>query len=96
MAAAIERIHRLREAAGRTDESFVIGANVEPIHVGEPDWHVGKWTLTGAPERIAERLRTFRDLGCHQLQVRFRSRSSDELVDQIDRFGADVLPLLND
>lgn len=96
MAAAVERIHAVREKVGRADLPFVVGANVEPIYVGEPDWHVGKWCLSGAPERIAERLRSFRDVGAQQLQVRFRSRSSDELLDQIEQFGTEVLPLLND
>jgi len=96
MAPAIERIHRLRADAGRADTPFAVGANVEPIYVGEPAWHVGKWCLSGAPERIAERLRTYGAMGCNQLQLRFRSRSCAELVDQIDAFGVDVLPQLND
>jgi hypothetical protein len=36
----------------------------------------------------------FSAMGVGQVQVRLRSRSADELVDQIERFGADVLPLL--
>lgn len=96
MAAAIERIGVLRERAGRAQRRFAIGANTEPLYVGEPSWHVGKWCLSGAPELIAERLRTYAALGCNQLQLRFRSRSRAELVEQIDAFGADVLPLLND
>ncbi len=96
MAAAIERIAALRERAGRTDRPFAIGANTEPVYVGQPDWHVGRWCLSGAPEVIAERLRGYGALGCNELQLRFRSRSASELVDQIDAFGAEVLPLLND
>jgi len=34
-------------------------------------------------------------LGVGQVQVRLRSRSCDELVDQVHAFGADVIPLLN-
>ncbi|MEZ5144127.1 MAG: TIGR03619 family F420-dependent LLM class oxidoreductase [Acidimicrobiales bacterium] len=96
MRAAIARIHDLRAEAGRADEAFDLGINPEPIHLGEPGWNVGKHTLTGAPEPIAERLRAYGQLGANQLQVRFRSRSVTELCDQIDAFGAEVAPLLND
>jgi hypothetical protein len=43
---------------------------------------------------MAERLRRYRDIGVDQIQIRFRSRSAAELCDQIDRFGAEVAPLL--
>jgi hypothetical protein len=33
-------------------------------------------------------------MGVTHAQVRFRSRSADELTDQIDAFGAAVAPLL--
>jgi probable F420-dependent oxidoreductase len=96
MRAAIERIGALREAAGRADEPFDLGINVEPVYVGRPDWGVGRYCLSGAPEPIAERLRSYGTLGANHLQLRFRSRSATELCDQIDRFGAEVAPLLND
>jgi hypothetical protein len=44
---------------------------------------------------MAERLRRYREIGISQIQIRFRSRSAAELCDQIDRFGAEVAPLLN-
>ena len=34
-------------------------------------------------------------MGANLCGVRFRSRSCDELCDQIDAFGRDVAPLLN-
>ena len=35
-------------------------------------------------------------MGVDQVQVRFRSRTCDELCDQIRAFAADVAPLLDD
>jgi hypothetical protein len=35
-------------------------------------------------------------LGVHHFGARFRARSCEELIDQIDAFGADVAPLIND
>jgi hypothetical protein len=62
--------------------------------VGEPGWDTGKGCLKGEPERIARYLLDYRDMGVHQVQVRFRSRGVVELCDQIATFGATVAPLL--
>lgn len=85
--------HR-RDARG--DDPIDIGTICEPLYLGEPDWDVGPWTITGAPEHLAERIRELRDLGANHVQVRPRSRSLTELCDQLAALGRDVLPLLND
>ena len=59
-----------------------------------PTWDVGANRLTGSAEQIAESLRFAREVGCTVLHVRFRSRTRDELCDQIAAFGRDVGPLL--
>ncbi|MCB0965027.1 MAG: TIGR03619 family F420-dependent LLM class oxidoreductase [Acidimicrobiales bacterium] len=89
----IARIRELRDQAGRHD-AFDIGALVGPTYVGEPDWDLGGPALSGPPEKLAHVLGKFRAMGVAQVQVRLRSRSLDELVDQIGRFGSDVIPLL--
>ena len=89
----IARIRDLRDQAGRHD-AFDIGALVGPTYVGEPDWDLGGPALSGPPEKLAHVLGKFRAMGVAQVQVRLRSRSLDELVDQIGRFGSDVIPLL--
>lgn len=87
----IERIERLRAEAG-IEEPFVVGAITEPLYVGEPAWDVGRRTLTGRPDALAESLRAYREMGVDQIQVRFRSRDRGELVDQISAFGTEVAP----
>ncbi|WP_210581605.1 TIGR03619 family F420-dependent LLM class oxidoreductase [Streptomyces sp. GESEQ-4] len=89
----IARIRRLREEAG-IQGPFVIGAIAEPLYVGTPTWEVGRRTLTGPPDALAESLRAYRAMGVDQIQVRFRSRGRGELIDQIAAFGADVAPHL--
>ncbi|MFJ1974439.1 LLM class F420-dependent oxidoreductase [Streptomyces sp. NPDC087903] len=93
--AQIERIRRLREEAG-AGEPFTVGAITEPLYVGAPGWDVGRRTLSGPPEALAESLRAYRAMGVDQIQVRFRSRSRGELTDQMASFGAEVGPLLMD
>jgi probable F420-dependent oxidoreductase len=89
----IARLRRLREEAGATGP-FTVGAITEPLYVGEPDWDVGRRTLTGRPSELAESLRAYASMGVDQIQVRFRSRDRYELVDQTEAFGAEVGPLL--
>jgi probable F420-dependent oxidoreductase len=88
----VARVRELRAAAGRP-EHFDVGALVG-CYVGTPSWDVGR-TYTGSADRIAEQLRSWVEAGADQLQVRFRSRGPGELVDQIERFGAEVAPLLS-
>ncbi|TCR21135.1 LLM class F420-dependent oxidoreductase [Streptomyces sp. BK205] len=87
--AQVERIRRLRQEAG-LEGPFTVGAIAEPLYVGTPTWDVGRRTLSGAPGALAESLRAYRAMGVDQLQVRFRSRSSAELLDQIEEFGTEV------
>jgi len=64
------------------------------LYVGTPTWDVGEWTLAGSPDRLAGSLREAHDFGCSVLHVRFRSRTCDELCDQISAFGEEVAPHL--
>lgn len=92
--AQIARLGRLREEAGVT-EPIVVGAIAEPLYVGEPSWSVGRRTLSGKPDALAESLRAYGAMGVQQIQVRFRSRSRTELTDQMAAFAAEVAPHLN-
>ncbi|MEV5597063.1 TIGR03619 family F420-dependent LLM class oxidoreductase [Streptomyces sp. NPDC052496] len=92
--ALLAELRRLREEAGiRTPAET--GAVTEPLYVGEPAWDVGRRTLAGAPERLAESLRAYRAMGVDQIQVRFRSRSRTELTDQLAAFADGVAPHLD-
>jgi len=87
----------LREHRKRTrgDDPIDIGVVTEMLYVGEPGWDVGEHTISGKADGIAERLREFGAMGVNSLQVRFRNRTLQELLDQVDAFGAEVAPLLN-
>ncbi|MEU0189951.1 TIGR03619 family F420-dependent LLM class oxidoreductase [Streptomyces afghaniensis] len=89
----IARIRRFRQEAG-IEGPFTVGAIAEPLYVGAAGWDVGRRTVSGPPGAIAEFLRAYRAMGVDQVQVRFRSRSRDELVAQIGQFGEEVAPLL--
>ncbi|MFJ9892624.1 LLM class F420-dependent oxidoreductase [Streptomyces sp. NPDC091280] len=92
--AQIARIRRLREEAALQGK-FMFGAITEPLYVGDPGWEVGRRTLSGSPEALAESLRAYGAMGVDQIQVRFRCRDRAELTDQITAFGTEVGPLLD-
>ncbi|WP_050515273.1 TIGR03619 family F420-dependent LLM class oxidoreductase [Streptomyces rimosus] len=90
----LAKLRRLREEAGiRTPAEA--GAIAEPLYVGTPAWEVGRRTLAGPPERLAHSLREYGAMGVQQIQVRFRSRSRAELIDQMAAFAAEVAPHLD-
>jgi alkanesulfonate monooxygenase SsuD/methylene tetrahydromethanopterin reductase-like flavin-dependent oxidoreductase (luciferase family) len=83
--------HRKRT---RGDEPIDLGTITEFLYVGDPAWDVGEQTLSGKPDYLAERLNEFAAMGVSHLQIRFRNRSLQELLDQMDAFGRDVAPNL--
>jgi probable F420-dependent oxidoreductase len=94
MPAAIESLLARRLATFGEPRPIDIGAITPFLYVGDPAWDTGKGCLKGDAERIATYLLDYRDMGVHQVQVRFRSRTVDELCEQVRLFGAQVAPLL--
>ena len=89
----IATILRLRDDA-RPGAVPEIGYITEHVYVGDPDWDLPKYTVSGPPERIAASFNELGALGVSHLQLRFATRSADELCDQIEAFGRDVGPHL--
>ncbi|MFE9398546.1 LLM class F420-dependent oxidoreductase [Streptomyces flavidovirens] len=90
----ITRLRALREEAGIV-APLTVGAITEPLYVGDAAWNVGRRTVAGKPEAIAESLRAYGAMGVDQIQVRFRSRGRTELTDQMAAFAAEVAPHLD-
>jgi probable F420-dependent oxidoreductase len=93
MRAAIDFIRRERDAAG-VDAPIDLGIQAGPVYLGEPSWDTGPYTLSGDAGTIAARMNKLVGLGASHIQVRFPARSADEAVEQIERFGAEVWPLV--
>ena len=79
----------------RGDEPIEIGANSPWLYIGTPSFEVGPNALTGSASAIVASLLELKALGVSHCGVRFRSRSCDELCDQIEEFAASVLPSLS-
>jgi probable F420-dependent oxidoreductase len=93
MPAQVRRLVELRARA--REDPLEIGAITEPLYLGTPGWHVGRRCLTGKPEEVAGSLREYGEMGVSHIQVRFRSRSLEEQLDQMELFAAEVAPLLD-
>jgi len=96
--ATAEQVAALLEhrRAVRGDDPIDLGTITPWLYVGQASHDLPPHTLTGEGAGIAETLRRYRDLGVNHLQVHFRARSGEELEDQLDAFGRDVAPHLND
>lgn len=93
MPESIAFLHAERDRV-RPGAEIEVGVITEHVYVGEPSWDVPKYALTGSAERIAESLGEYGAMGVSHLQLRFASRSIDELCDQMTAFGDEVGPLL--
>ena len=87
---------RAHRAHVRGDAPIEIGAISEFCYVGAPRFDVPPNTRTGGGEDIAAGLRELRAMGVSHCGVRFRARSCDELVEQIEAFASEVAPHLAD
>lgn len=92
MPEAVALLERERADAGIA-EPCAVGAIADFYYLGDPSWDAGP-TVSGSAERIAQDMQAWREVGVQHLQVRFRSRSAAEQCEQIERFGAEVLPLV--
>jgi probable F420-dependent oxidoreductase len=92
----LAELGRMREEY-RGGAPLDIGAIAAPCYVGTPSgaFELPPGTVAGRPEQIAEYLRPFTAAGVGQVQVRFPSRSAEELCDQITAFGDQVPRLLD-
>jgi len=94
MPAAIAFIKE-RRAKVRGDDAIEIGMNAPWLYIGRPAFDTGPNTRSGSPAELAEIFHGIKKLGVQHCGVRFRSRSCDELIEQIHAFGNEVAPLIN-
>jgi len=78
----------------RDGAPIAIGALAGTYYLGEPGFEPPRGTVSGSAARIAEDVAELAKLGVSHVQLRFPSRSVDELCDQIAGFGQEVQPLL--
>ena len=88
-------LRRMRDEL-RDGAPLDIGGIASTLHVGTPPpgLELPPGTVAGPAAELAAYLESFAQAGVGQVQVRFPSRSVEELCDQIAAFGSEVAPLL--
>jgi hypothetical protein len=94
MRAAIAWLHEERARVHDDDVPIDVGAHAGFVHVGASPNDLGDAERSGSPEEIADGLRRLTEIGVTHAQVMIRTRGAAELCEQIDRIGAEVVPLL--
>lgn len=90
----VDTLHRFLEDAGRSPDGFRVGHIAPPVHVGRPDWEVGRRTITGSPDDVADALVATTPAGVTQIQLAVVARNVDECCDQLAIVAEQVVPLL--
>ena len=71
-----------------------IGFITETVYVGDPDFDIGRYSVSGSPQQLIDSFNDLGAIGVSHLQLRFASRSAAELCDQVAAFGVEVGPHL--
>jgi probable F420-dependent oxidoreductase len=93
MPESIAYLHEHRDKV-RPGARLEVGMITEHVYLGTPNWDLPKYALTGSADQVIESLNEYGAMGVAHLQLRFASRSIDELCDQMARFGDEVGPHL--
>ncbi len=94
MRAHLDTLKRLTEAEGR-DFSAIEVSYKAPLYdtgIAAPDG--SRRPFSGAADDIAGDIRTFAAIGVHELIFDFRGQSIAESIERLQRFAAEVMPLV--
>ena len=96
MRAHLETLKRLTEAEGRDFSALTISYKAPLYDTGIPDRDGTRRSFSGKPDDIAGDIRTFAAIGVHELIFDFRGESIAESIERLQRFAAEVMPLVGD
>jgi probable F420-dependent oxidoreductase len=92
MRAHLATLRRLTEAEGRDFAALTISYKAPLYDKGVPDRDGARRSFSGTPDEIAADIRTFADVGVHELIFDFRSESTADSIERLQRFAAEVMP----
>jgi probable F420-dependent oxidoreductase len=95
MRSNIETLKRLTEAEGRDFSALTISYKAALYDVGIASPDGSRRPFSGRPTEIAGDIRTFAAIGVHELIFDFRGQSIAESVERLERFAAEVMPLVD-
>ncbi len=96
MAAHISTLKRLTEAEGRNPEAIDVSYKAPLYDTHLPAGGGDRKHFSGSPDEIAGDIRTFAAIGVGELVFDFRGESIAESIERLQRFAAEVMPLVGD
>jgi len=94
MKAHLETLKRLAEAEGRDFNSLTISYKAPLYDAAVPDRDGSRRSFSGSAPEIAADIRSFADIGVHELIFDFRGQTIAASIESLQRFAAEVMPLV--
>jgi probable F420-dependent oxidoreductase len=94
MRTLLASLKRMTAAEGRDFDKLTISYKAPLYDSGVPDRDGARRSFSGTPEQIAGDIRSFAGIGVHELIFDFRGRSLAESIEGLQRFAAEVVPLV--
>ena len=94
MKAHLQTLHRMAEAEGRDPTQLHISYKAPLYDVGIPDRNGTRRSFSGSPDEIAGDIRSFAAIGVHELIFDCRGESIAASIERLQRFAAEVIPLV--
>jgi alkanesulfonate monooxygenase SsuD/methylene tetrahydromethanopterin reductase-like flavin-dependent oxidoreductase (luciferase family) len=91
----LNTLRRLTEAEGRDFSALTISYKAPLYDTAIPDRDGTRRSFSGGPEDIAGDIRSFAAIGVHELILDFRGESVAESIARLQRFAAEVMPLVS-
>jgi probable F420-dependent oxidoreductase len=96
MKAHLQTLKRLTEAEGRDFGALTISYKAPLYDTGIPDRDGTRRSFSGTPHDIASDIRSFAAIGVHELIFDFRGETIAGSIERLQRFAAEVMPLVGD
>ncbi|MBV9824152.1 MAG: LLM class F420-dependent oxidoreductase [Alphaproteobacteria bacterium] len=95
MRAHLATLRQLTEAEGRDFADLTISYKAPLYDTGIPLPDGSRRPFSGAAQEIAGDIRGFASIGVHELIFDFRGQSIAESIERLQRFAAEIMPLVN-
>jgi probable F420-dependent oxidoreductase len=94
MRSHLATLKQMTHAEGRDFTALTISYKAPLYDNAIPDRDGTRRSFSGTPEEIADDIRSFAAIGVHELIFAFRGESTSASIERLQRFAAEVMPLL--
>ncbi len=92
----MDTLKRMTEAEGRDFSAITVSYKAPLYDAGIPDRDGTRRSFSGSPDEVAGDIRSFAAIGVQELIFDFRGQSIAETIERLQRFAAEVMPLVGD